>query len=315
MLQRLFAQGNIIRGASCFKNTVSCRTLLINDCLQRIYVVSILGCLSMSNREFRIVRRVDYSQSGRNSRRRPLDSYSQAREPPRDSDDSSDETRSTQSESDNSTVVQHESDLESLSDLSEDFRRLKMENDAAAKKLFAAQESLRDDINDFIDENPINQLLTIDDVNTFVVKLEGSRSKYRNVHKEICNLIDDDDNKVDELKEEYEIMLKSIKVALADAKNVKIAMQNFEANTVAVKRADEERKRREEVVRKASSVTFLFVDVDRLLSSINDEIDLDNISTDRNIVDDDELIEMRSATDCKSVIKMQRAGRSCYRSE
>ena len=249
----------------------------------------------MSDREFRIVKRVDYSQSGRNSRRRPLDSYSQAREPPRDSDDSSDETHSSQSESDSSTVVQHESDLGCSLDLSQDFRRLTMENNAAVKKLFAAQESLRDDINDLIDENTMDHLLTIDDVKTFVVKLEEARSKYRNVYKEICNLIDEDDGikKLDELKYEYDGVLKSIKVVLADAKNVKIAMQNFEANTVAVKRADEERIKREEYVRKASSVAFLFTDVDRLFTSINEEIDVDNVSTDRNIVDDDELIEMR----------------------
>ena len=108
----------------------------------------------MSNRQLRIQQRYDYSDSGTRLGEGPLNAYSQAREPLRYSgESSSDENYSTPSESDASTIVQHESDLESLSDLTEEFRGLTMEQDAASKKLFASQESLREDIEDFIEEN------------------------------------------------------------------------------------------------------------------------------------------------------------------
>ena len=91
----------------------------------------------------------NYFNSG--SRLRTLDSYSLARQPHRDTDDSSsDEVLSTQSESDSSTVVQRGRGLESVSDLSQEFSRLTM-SDMDTKKLLAAHESARDDVNDFID--------------------------------------------------------------------------------------------------------------------------------------------------------------------
>ena len=126
--------------------------------------------------------------------------------------------------------------------------------------------------------------------------MENLRSKYRNVHKEICNHFDDTANvpKVDELKDEYKGMLKTIKSVLSEAKNVKSALQNTEADKLAVKEADREKLKWEEMAHKASSVTFLLVDIERLFSSIYEDINLDNISSDRNVVDDDELLEMRS---------------------
>ena len=255
-----------------------------------------IGCLSMSDRKFRSVKRVDYSKSGSNCRKRPLDSYSQVREPLRESDESSsDEFHSSRSgsESSSTTVVQHESDLENLSDLFEDLGKstIKMENNAAARKLFAAKDSAREDINDFINENPINQLLTIDDINKFVVRMEELRSKYRNLHNEICNLIVDE--QADELKEAFTEMMKKIKTEISDAKNVKVGMQNREIDVAAEKVAEQERKKQEEINRKTSTINFLIVDIERLFTSVREEISLDNISTDRNIVDDDELIEMR----------------------
>ena len=58
----------------------------------------------MSEQQLRPIKRVDYSKSG--SQKRTLDSYSRARQPPNDTDDSpSDEAHSSQSESDNLTVV------------------------------------------------------------------------------------------------------------------------------------------------------------------------------------------------------------------
>ena len=52
-----------------------------------------------------------------------------------------------------------------------------MNNEAEKQKLVSSQESLRDDIDDFIDENPIDDLLMVDDVNACISKMEDLRSK------------------------------------------------------------------------------------------------------------------------------------------
>ena len=123
----------------------------------------------MSEQQLRQIKRIDYSNSG--SRLCTLDSYSLARQPTRDTDDSSsDEVLSIQSENDTSTIVQRGRSSESVTDLSQEFSRLTMSG-MDTKKLLAAHESARDDVNDFIDEHPIRDLITIDDVNQFLLAL------------------------------------------------------------------------------------------------------------------------------------------------
>ena len=245
----------------------------------------------MSDHRLRTQQRYDYSDSGSNLVNGPLDSYSRARDPVRElSDESSDETNSSYDSC--VTVVQNDNDL-SLSDLSEDLRNLTImtEQDATAMKMFASQESLHEDIVDFIDENPLNRLKTVDDINSFIVRIEDLRSKYRNVHKEMCNVVQHE--RIPELKQQYEKMLKIIKEVLADVKDIKTAMQNVEEDLEEQKKADEKRTKYEAITRKQVSYNFLTTDIDRLFVSIEGMIDLDNVSNDRNIVDDDELIEMR----------------------
>ena len=178
----------------------------------------------MSDHQLRIQQRYDYSDSGSNLINGPLDSYSQARDPVRIlSDESSDETNSSYDSCD--TIVQNEG----LSDLSEELKNLtimSMEQDAIAKKMFASQESLHEDIVDFIDENPLNRLKTVEDINAFIMRIEDLRSKYRNVHKEMCNVVQHE--RIAEFKQQYEKMLKTIKEVLADVKDIKTAMQNIE---------------------------------------------------------------------------------------
>ncbi len=112
----------------------------------------------MNKKRLRTQKRYDYSDSGAKLRRGPLDLYSLAREPHRESDESSDQASSSNESDSSSTIVHHENNLEDLSDLSEDLRNLSvnMDNEASTLKMFASQESLHEDINDFIDENPIN---------------------------------------------------------------------------------------------------------------------------------------------------------------
>ena len=181
----------------------------------------------MSDRHLRDTKRFNYAVHNRTGEKTPIPqatSFNQIREVSRDSDESSDDSHSSQSGSDSSivTLVHQEGEVGSLLDLSRDLENLtvpsrdltflsedlrlpvtEMSNvNADARKLLAAQESLHDDITDFIDENPTDQLLTIDDVNAFIDKLEDLRSRYRNAHKEIRDLITDEKYE-EELKDDF----------------------------------------------------------------------------------------------------------------
>ena len=64
-----------------------------------------------------------------------------------------------------------------------------MDDSPELRKLLSAQDALHDDLVDFIDEESVHDIHTVEDINLFVAKLEDLRSKYRNVHKEISSIV------------------------------------------------------------------------------------------------------------------------------
>ena len=169
---------------------------------------------------------------------------------------------------------------------------VKMSDNLEFERLLSLEESLYDDIKDYIDENPVADLLTIDDVNSFVVKLEGLRSKYRNVHKEIKRFQGNEEYDKAHLNTLNET-LQIIKAELAEAKRTKNDLRNDELDAVAATRYRQQTKEREEVEKKENSINFLFVELDRLRKEVLDDISLTKISTDRDLVTDDDLVEMK----------------------
>ena len=57
-----------------------------------------------------------------------------------------------------------------------------------SKKLDASQESMRDEIMDFIDENFIDNLIITEDIDAAVNRIEDLRTQYRSIHKNMKQL-------------------------------------------------------------------------------------------------------------------------------
>ena len=160
------------------------------------------------------------------------------------------------------------------------------------RKLLSAQDALHDDLVDFIDEESVYDVHTVDDINLFVAKLEDLRSKYRNVHKEISSLVTDEEE-YKKIKVPYEKMLNSIKRELAEAKRLKVDIRGKEYEDNAKDRYNKAMREREEYDKRENSISFLFVEVGRLMNEIVSEVQVTNISSDRNILSDKNLVEMK----------------------
>ena len=263
----------------------------------------------MSDRNLRSVERIDYAVLHSTGDRTP---YNQIRETPRDSDGSSEDSLSGSENSQDRTLVLNESEVEGLASLSEELERLsvvstptdsshtahhslflKMGDPVELRKLLSTRDSLHDDIIDFIDENPLTDLHKIEDVNLFVARLEELRSKYRNVYKEACMLIDDGDDQLDQLKESCDKVLVKVKQEISEAKRVKNDIRGYELKAEAHARFKKNEKEQEEVEKQEHAIQFLFLEVDRSLIGIRKEVRLTNISSDRSVLSDEDLIEMK----------------------
>ena len=160
------------------------------------------------------------------------------------------------------------------------------------QRLVTLQESVQEDIIDYIGENPAEDILCIDDVTTCVSKIEELRSKYRSIHKDIRAY---DVTEYDAtMKETYEETLKDVKTFITDVKKVKNSIRSKEVDLVEDEMKVKEASLAAEKERKKKTKEFLLSDMDRLEKGVNSEIDMNMISADRNLVSDEALISKRA---------------------
>ena len=98
-------------------------------------------------------------------------------------------------------------------------------------RLQSLEETLYDDIVDFVDENPTEELLVIEDINSCVGKLEDLRSKFRNAHTELRRLEEGDYE--DKFKERYDKITGIIKDHISAAKETRNDIRNREVQASA----------------------------------------------------------------------------------
>ena len=240
----------------------------------------------MSDRELRSVVRIDYKILHNTGEITP---FNEIREIPTEVDESSDESTLSGSEGsiDNNIVEGPE-----IACLSASLQHCSLkEMDTELRIKFSLEESLNDDITDFIDENPIEELLVIEDINTCISKLEDLRSKYRNVHREIRRI--QPEQYTEDLKDKEAKVMKSIKKHISSAKEIRNDIRNREVETTAKEIYAKNKKEEEDMSRNETAVEFLNVDIDRMIRSISNEIKLENVSNDQSILNDDEIMEMR----------------------
>ena len=167
-----------------------------------------------------------------------------------------------------------------------------MNTDVDKQRLVSLQESARGDITDYILENPSDELLFIDDVNSCISRIEELRSSYRSIHNDLRTL--DPTEYENTLKVAYDETLREIKTFIMNTKAVKNSIRKKEVDLIAVDKRNKEAAEDVEKERKKKTADFLIKDLNRLLSGIESDIDVRKISDNRDFLSDEALIAQRT---------------------
>ena len=101
--------------------------------------------------------------------------------------------------------------------------------DDAVHRFVSQADAVTDDIYDFLDENPINEIRgNVSDLDRNVSKMEELRSQYRTLHKELKRLLPSTYQA--EFGQAYKETLEAIKGYIKDAKNERAGTRSKEAN-------------------------------------------------------------------------------------
>ena len=127
---------------------------------------------------------------------------------------------------------------ESISEISNEFNKLKL-HETNMEKLSAAVNTLHSDINDFLEENDLNNCIMIEDIDRNIDKITDLRSLYRNSVNEAKIQIDDFDTKYGSICTD---LMAKVKMYIKEAndKRHKLRMKDFVYSQEQV--AKEERK-------------------------------------------------------------------------
>ena len=149
--------------------------------------------------------------------------------------------------------------------------------------------TLLEEIDDHIDENPINKLtVSIEDIDSSVDKVERLRSQQRAVNREIARKLTSEEYKI-QFGEKYELAMTNIKEYIIHAKERKNEIRHSEKDSLQVDNSSKARKAAEEDSQKKRSAEFLVNEVHRLTSELSTEFSKD-VS---NEVSDEEIMRRK----------------------
>ena len=139
-------------------------------------------------------------------------------------------------------------------------------------KMFASQQSMRGEIVDYVDENPIDDLISIEDIDTCVNKIQELRGHYRRIHDDI-KLNDTTDSYETSHAKEFNETMQGVKQYMIFLKTKKTDIQRGHIGEEHSERMKKEHKDREEENQKIETSEFLITEVGRLLKELYAEID------------------------------------------
>ena len=149
--------------------------------------------------------------------------------------------------------------------------------------------TLLEEIDDHIDENPINKYsVSIEDIDDCVGKIEKLRSQQRAVNREIARNLTSDEYKL-QFGERYEPAMASVKEYIIHAKERKNEIRQLEKSYLQVDISTKARKATEEDSQKKRSAEFLVNEVHRLTAELSTEFSKD-VSGD---VSDEEIMRRK----------------------
>ena len=149
--------------------------------------------------------------------------------------------------------------------------------------------TLLEEIDDHIDENPINRYtVSVEDIDSCVDKIEKLRTQQRTVNREIASKLKSDeyDRK---FGTKYEITMANIKEYIIHAKEHKSTIRQADKAVLQNDNSSKAKKEAEEISQKKRSAEFLINEVLRLTSELNTEFSKEK----ENDVSDEEIMRRK----------------------
>ena len=127
-------------------------------------------------------------------------------------------------------------------------------NDVRSIRILSEQESVVDDIYDFVDENPIAFVReNLDDIDKSISKIEDLRSTYRSLHKELKRLSPDTYEGDHSIR--YDNVVKLIKDYIKEAKDARVNIRTSETD-----------KSNDDMLRKRQTVKLMIANGSRVVT-------------------------------------------------
>lgn len=129
-------------------------------------------------------------------------------------------------------------------------------NDVRSIRILSEQESVVDDIYDFVDENPIASVReNVDDIDKAISKIGDLRSTYRSLHKELKRLSPDTYEGDHSIR--FDNVLKIVKDYIKDAKDARVNVRSSETD-----------KNNDDMLRKRQTVKLMIDNGSRVVTEL-----------------------------------------------
>ena len=181
-------------------------------------------------------------------------------------------------------------DVQEISNLLNNFNILSpfsTMNQEKISQLQTEQATLADDINDFLDENNLDDnIIDIDDIEFWISQIEQLRGKHRRTHKDLLKL---SDNYEINYGKEFLETIASVKCYIKEANRRKGMVRQLEKEADVEKKHNERKIEVQKQIKKNEACQFQIKEINQLMKKLNEEF---NIKPDE--IEDEHLLEMKS---------------------
>ena len=154
-------------------------------------------------------------------------------------------------------------------------------------QLQTEQATLADDINDFIDENNLDDNISdIEDIESCISRIEQIRSKYRRTPKDLSKL---SDNYEINYGKEFLETITSIKCYIKEANRRKGMIQQLQKEADVEKKDNERKIEVQKQIKKNEACQFQINEINQLVKELNEEF---KIKPDE--IEDEHLLQMKN---------------------
>ena len=140
-------------------------------------------------------------------------------------------------------------------------------------QLQTEQATLADDINDFLDENNLDDnIIDIDDIEFWISQIEQLRGKHRRTHKDLSKL---SDNYEINYGKEFLETIASVKCYIKEANRRKGMVRQLEKEADVEKKHNERKIEVQKQIKKNEACQFQIKEINQLMKKLNEEFTIE----------------------------------------